>query len=210
MTAKEKTVLWAGVAILAMVTLYPPFIDGVPYRSSSDVFSIREVVHYRFLLTDSVRKLHFVRLFLEYLVVIIIMVTIIFSRRRTEHRLRRQVRKLTAERKKLHAEITDQNQSQEKLQAHRDQLEQRIQQQKLELAVTNEELQKQTVQKREIELRLNEKITELSAETEKLQHTIGLDNSAGEFEECNESANRVDPINPQMLKDLAELAKRLS
>ena len=138
------------------------------------------------------------------------MVTIIFSRRRTEHRLRRQVRKLTAERKKLHAEITDQNQSQEKLQAHRDQLEQRIQQQKLELAVTNEELQKQTVQKREIELRLNEKITELSAETEKLQHTIGLDNSAGEFEEFNESANRVDPINPQMLKDLAELAKRLS
>lgn len=209
MKAKEKIVLWAGIAILAMLTLYPPFIDGVPYRISQDVFSIREVVHYRFLLKDSVSKIHFGRLFLEYLVVIIIMVIIIFSRRRTEHRLRRLAKKLAAQRKKLQAEITEQNLTQEKLQKHKEQLEQHIQQQKLELAATNEELQKQTAHRNEIEQRLNEKIAELSSTAQKLQHTIGLDKSAGEFEECNEYIDGVEPINPQMLKDLSDMAKRL-
>ena len=250
MTIKEKMVLWVGVVIIVIITIYPPVQSTVSYQSSSGVSTFRQVVRYKFLFTDSMEKIHRGRLLLQYLAVLIItasiVVILIFARRHTNERLNSQIAELAAANKKLRHKSSELNRSDESLKEHRRQLEQRVKQQSCELAAANEKLhqqiaecsrskellaertteltatkeklQHQTTEHRELEEHLNGQISELAAVNEKLQmelkllQEIGTGNLLEELKstaQVDEPTDIINPFDPQKLKYLAELAKRL-
>lgn len=246
MTIKEKIVLWIAVAIIVIITIYPPVHDTVSYQGSSGVLNTYQVVHYKLLFTESVKRINHSRLLLQYLVVSIIMggimATLIFTRRQIEQRREQQIAALAAARKNLLIESAKLNLANKKWEEYRNQLEKHLKQQSCEfeaakeklqkqiaerkqdeelitertaeLSASNEELQRQITEHTEFEERLNVQVAELAATKGELQHEIDKDNLPEEQNENaaqdEEAMDGIKPFDPQKIRDLAELAKRLT
>jgi PAS domain S-box-containing protein len=149
-------------------------------------------------------------------------VTDITERKRAEERLKQQTTELTATNEKLQQQVGECEQAETQWQEHRSQLEQRIEQQTAELTAVNEKLQHEIAERdqRKEKLRqhynqLEEQIAELTAANEKLQQQVGqLEQSEQtllkSILEAEKPRGGTGRFNPQELKALSELAKRLA
>jgi len=124
-----------------------------------------------------------------------------------EQRIEEQAAELTAADEQLQHEIAERNQREEKLQQYRNQLEE----QTAELTGVNEKLQHEIAEHKQAQERLRQRAAELTAANEKLQEQRSqLEQAEEALSEDIESKVGAEPFNPQELRALSELARRLA
>ena len=130
---------------------------------------------------------------------------------RLEQRVAEQAAELTAANEKLQHEIAARNQKEDELQQYRNQLEEL----NAGLTAANEKLQRKITENMRVEKRLRQQVAESTATNEKLRRQISqherLDEEQSEdILKAEESGMKVKlPFDPQELKALSELARRL-
>lgn len=71
MNLLRKNILWAGILILGLMTLFPPVQEVQISRDTTHAIYADNIIHYRFLFTiSSVKDIVFVRLLIQYATVI--------------------------------------------------------------------------------------------------------------------------------------------
>jgi len=150
--------------------------------------------------------------------------------KRYRYQLEQRTAELTAANEKLQHESTERKQAEDELEQHCNTLEQRVEELTAELTTANEKLQHElTIHKQaedrlkqyrdQLEQRVGELTVELTAVNENLRHEFTEHNLSEEtrqthggldgITEAEESKGGTPPFNPQELKSLGELAKRL-
>jgi hypothetical protein len=226
--AKERLVLYVALTIILIATIYPPILVTASYQSYSGVPSFQRVVRYEFLFTNTVKEIHYSRLFFQYMVIIVITFCIIampfFISKVPMNHSWQQIAKYTLENKCLRDEVNALHQENEKSKSQQLQLEKSLKQQRGELASTKEALNKQIAQsKHEKELlvkqdaiheELNVQMAKLIANNEKLPHEIRSSHPIEELKSSKAKKSKrssiINPLNEKKLKELADILKRLS
>ena len=78
MTRKQSVILWLGITIILLMTMFPPILKTVP-AEGSDGSSYRQIIEYEYYFTKSVKKILLQRLFMEWFVVAIITVGLLYT-----------------------------------------------------------------------------------------------------------------------------------
>ena len=226
--AKERLVLYVALTIILIATIYPPILVTASYQSSSGVPSFQRVVHYEFLFTNTVKEIHYSRLFFQYVIIFVttfcIIAMLIFIRKGTRKHLWEQISKFTLINKGLQDEIVTLHQEADKSKRQQLQIEKSLKQQRDELASTKEALNKQIAQSRHekellakqdaIHEELNAQMAKLMANNEKLPHEIRSSHPIEELKSSKAKKSKrssiINPLNEKKLKELADILKRLS
>ena len=78
MARKQSIILWLGITIILLMTMFPPILKTVPLEGSAGS-SYRQVIEYEYYFTKSVKKILLLRLFMEWFVVAIITVGLLYT-----------------------------------------------------------------------------------------------------------------------------------
>ena len=70
MTRKQSIILWFGITIILLMTMFPPILKTIP--AEGDGSSYRQVIEYEYYFTKSFKKILLQRLFMEWFVVALI------------------------------------------------------------------------------------------------------------------------------------------
>lgn len=184
MNIKQKLVLVLGAAALILVVVFPPVRSTVSYQGTSGVTNVRPEIHYEFLFNESSKDIHFSRLFLQCLIVLIVTVAIIFMCKRPKgyHRqLEQKIAELMASRKlqraesqheQVEKELTTANKKLERQLKQRGRAEEALTKLATQLTAANEKLQQQIAERTQAEQHLDQQTAELGKANEKLQREI--------------------------------------
>ena len=226
--AKERMVLYVALTIILITSIYPPIQVTASYQSSSGIPTFQRAVRYEFLFTNTVKNIHYSRLFFQYVIIFVItfciIAMLIFMRKGTRKHLWQQVSKLTLINKGLQGEIVTLHQEADKSMRQQLQIEKSLKQRSDELDATKEALNKQIAQsKHEKELLakqdaihegLNAQISKLMANNEIVPYEIISSHPIEELElskaKKSKRSSIINPRDEKKLKELADMFKRLS
>ena len=74
MNKKQKIILWLGMAVIVLMTCFPPILVQETYETDKGSTSFRRVVRYDFLITKYFREIYFERLFLEWFIALTVII----------------------------------------------------------------------------------------------------------------------------------------
>lgn len=184
---------------MLLVTIVPPF-NTMYYDNSAGVIKSRPAICYEFLFTNSWKEINYQRLFLEYLIILIISRWLILSQRKasaslatrvtelsitndrlmdvitkgkhTGELLKQKALELTAEKERLSSQINELKDAELKWHAYKNQLEQNLNEQSDEVSRAKEQIEKQIAERKQLEDCLEKQNNELNSVGERLKNQM--------------------------------------
>ena len=70
MTRKKSIILWCGIVVILLMTIFPPIIKTVPIEN--DTSSYHQVVKYEYYFTKTQKKIYLERLFMQWFIAAVV------------------------------------------------------------------------------------------------------------------------------------------